>query len=93
VFSFVNIYMENTNTQTQLTINDIALSRDVIDLACKRGAFSGAEAKQVGILFEKLDQFIKAAVEQAEAEKQTESEVPKSDSTPVSDAAPETQGE
>jgi len=73
--------MENTNTQTQLTINDIAMTRDVIDLACKRGAFSGAEARQVGTLFEKLDQFIKAAVEQAEAE------------VPESDTAPETQGE
>jgi hypothetical protein len=80
-FSYVNISMENTNTQTQLTINDIAMTRDVIDLACKRGAFSGAEARQVGTLFEKLDQFIKAAVEQAEAE------------VPESDTAPETQGE
>jgi len=50
------------NTDTQLTITDIAMTRDVIDLACKRGAFSGAEAKQVGTLFEKLDhphQFLK----------------------------------
>ena len=75
------------NTDTQLTINDIALTRDVIDLACKRGAFSGAEAKQVGILFEKLDQFIKAAVAQAEAEKQAEAGVPESVTSP------ETQGE
>jgi hypothetical protein len=83
--------MENTNTQ--LTINDIALTRDVIDLACKRGAFSGAEVKQVGTLFEKLDQFIKAAVAQAEAEKQADAEVPDSDEAPVTDAPPETQGE
>jgi len=69
------------NTDTQLTINDIALTRDVIDLACKRGAFSGAEARQVGTLFEKLDQFIKAALAQAEA------------GVPESADAPETQGE
>ena len=75
------------NNDTQLTINDIALTRDVIDLACKRGAFSGAEAKQVGILFEKLDQFIKAAVAQAEAESQSEAGVPESDTSP------DTQGE
>ena len=75
------------NNDTQLTINDIALTRDVIDLACKRGAFSGAEARQVGTLFEKLDQFIKAALAQAEAEKQSEAGVPESD------AEPETQGE
>ena len=45
--------MENTNTQ--LTINDIALARDVIDAAVKRGAFGAAEAKQVGTLYEKID--------------------------------------
>ena len=58
--------MENINTQ--LTINDIALARDVIDNAFKRGAFSAAEAKQVGTLYEKIDLFIKTAVAQAEAE-------------------------
>jgi len=66
--------MENTNTQ--LTINDIALARDVIDAAVKRGAFGAAEAKQVGTLYEKIDQFIKDAVAQAEAESQPEAEVP-----------------
>ena len=70
------------NTDTQLTINDIAMTRDVIDLACKRGAFSGAEAKQVGTLFEKLDQFIQTAVAQAEAEKLAEAGVPESADTP-----------
>jgi len=55
------------NTDTQLTINDIALARDVIDTAVKRGAFGAAEAKQVGTLYEKIDLFIKAAVAQAEA--------------------------
>lgn len=72
--------MENINTQ--LTINDIAMTRDVIDLACKRGAFAGAEARQVGTLFEKLDQFIRAAVAQAEADK---AEVP----DPVSESQPQ----
>jgi hypothetical protein len=58
--------MENINSQ--LTINDIALARDVIDTAVKRGAFGAAEAKQVGTLYEKIDLFIKTAVAQAEAE-------------------------
>ena len=77
--------MEENNTQ--LTINDIARTRDVINLACRRGAFNGAEVRQVGTLFEKLDQFIKAATAQAEAEKQAEAGVPES-ATP-----PEPQGE
>ena len=77
--------MENTNTQ--LTINDIALARDIIDAAVKRGAFGAAEAKQVGTLYEKIDQFIKAALAQAEAESQPEAGVPE---TPESST---TQGE
>ena len=77
--------MEDINPQ--LTINDIALARDIIDAAVKRGAFGAAEAKQVGILYEKIDLFIKAAVAQAEAEAQPEAGVPE---TPESST---TQGE
>ena len=58
------------NTDTQLTINDIAMTRDLIDLAFKRGAFGAIEAKPIGTLFEKIDQFVRAALAQAEAEKQ-----------------------
>jgi hypothetical protein len=79
-FFYVNIFMENNTPQ--LTINDIAIARDVIDTAFKRGAFGAAEAKQVGILFEKIDLFIKTAVAQAEeasaAETQPPAEVPDS---------------
>ena len=66
--------MEDINPQ--LTINDIALARDIIDTAVKRGAFGAAEAKQVGTLYEKIDQFIKTAIAQAEAESQPEAGVP-----------------
>jgi len=75
------------NNDTQLTINDIAMTRDLIDLAFKRGAFGAIEAKPIGTLFEKIDQFVRAAVAQAEAEKQAEAEMPESA------ASPETQGE
>jgi hypothetical protein len=79
-FFNVNIFMENNTPQ--LTINDIAIARDVIDIAFKRGAFGAAEAKQVGTLFEKIDLFIKTAVAQAEeaaaAEIQPQAEVPDS---------------
>ena len=85
VFSFVNIYMENTDTQ--LTINDIAMTRDLIDLAFKRGAFGAIEAKPIGTLFEKIDQFVRASLAQAEAEKQAAAEVLESVDTP------KTQGE
>jgi len=43
-----------------LSIQDIVLSANIIDLATQRGAFKAAEAGQVGKCFEKLVAFIKA---------------------------------
>lgn len=54
------------DTDLQLTINDIAACRNVIDAACKRGAFGAGEAREIGILYEKLDQFVTAALVQAQ---------------------------
>jgi hypothetical protein len=50
----------------QLTINDIAACRNVIDAAFKRGAFGASEAREIGILYEKLDQFVTTAIAQAQ---------------------------
>jgi len=57
--------MENTE---QITIVDLDLLRNIVDLACKRGAFSGAEVKQVGDVYEKLTKFLEAVVAQAKAQ-------------------------
>ncbi len=54
------------DTTLQLTINDIAACRNVIDAACKRGTFGASEAREIGILYEKLDQFVTAAIAQAQ---------------------------
>ena len=51
-----------------LSIQDIVLSANIIDLATQRGAFKAAEAGQVGACFEKLVAFIKANTPAAEAE-------------------------
>ena len=41
--------MENTQAQTEtITVVDLDLLRNIVDLACARGAFRGAEVKQVG---------------------------------------------
>ena len=71
--------MENINTQ--LTINDIALTRDVIDIAFKRGAFGASEAKQFGTLYEKIDLFITVAQAEAAATAETQPEAGVPDST------------
>lgn len=57
--------MENTE---QITIVDLDLLRNIVDLACKRGAFSGAEVKQVGEVYEKLTNFLTAVIAQAKAQ-------------------------
>ena len=51
-----------------LSIQDIVLSANIIDLATQRGAFKAAEAGQVGACFEKLVAFIKANTPEAAAE-------------------------
>jgi len=59
--------MENI-TENQITIVDLDLLRNIVNLACTRGAFNAAEARQVGEVYEKLSNFLKAVVEQAQAQ-------------------------
>jgi hypothetical protein len=61
----LNIYMENTQ---QITIADLDTIKNVIDLACTRGAFRGAELSQVGTVYDKLALFLDAVVAQAAAQ-------------------------
>lgn len=49
-------------TNTQITIADLDAIKNIIDLACARGAFRGAEASQVGAMYDKLTSFLEAAV-------------------------------
>lgn len=59
--------MENTE---QITIVDLDLLRNIVNLAVTRGAFNAAEAKQVGEVYEKLTKFLQAVVEQAKAQEE-----------------------
>ena len=64
--------MENN---TQITIADLDTIKNIIDLACTRGAFRGGEVSQVGAVFDKLTVFLTAVIEQAKAqEEQTNAE-------------------
>lgn len=53
--------MENT----QLTINDLATIRNIIDLAVSRGAFRANEVRVVGETFERLEAFLTALEQSA----------------------------
>ena len=51
--------MENT---TQITVADLDTIKNIIDLACTRGAFRGGEISQVGAVFDKLTLFLEAVI-------------------------------
>jgi len=57
--------MENN---TQITIADLDTIKNIIDLACTRGAFRGGEISQVGAVYDKLNTFLEAVIAQAQAQ-------------------------
>ena len=50
----------------QITVQDLDALRNVIDLASTRGAFRANEMADVGLLYNKLSQFLEAVVAQAQ---------------------------
>jgi hypothetical protein len=61
--------MENTE---QITIADLDLLRNIVNLAVTRGAFNAAEAKQVGEVYEKVTNFLEAVVAKAKAQEEAD---------------------
>jgi hypothetical protein len=57
------------NNPNELNIQDLALARAIIELATDRGAFKANELANVGMLYNKLDAFLKEVEKQAEAAK------------------------
>ena len=56
-----------TQTQTQpagglensITLNDLVLLRNIVNVASKRGAFSAEEFSDIGAVYNKIDTFLK----------------------------------
>ena len=46
----------------EITIADLGLLKNIIDLASTRGAFRAAEMKEVGEVYDKLTAFLEAVV-------------------------------
>jgi len=59
---------------TQITIADLDTIKNIIDLACTRGAFRGAELTQVGVVYDKLTVFLEAVIAQAKAQEASNAE-------------------
>jgi hypothetical protein len=54
--------------ENNITIADLNLLKNIIDLASTRGAFRAAEMKEVGEVYNKLTVFLEAVVAQAAAQ-------------------------
>jgi len=57
--------MENTN---QISIADLDTIKNIIDLASSRGAFRGEELQEIGIVYNKLKNFLAEVIDQAKAQ-------------------------
>ena len=59
-----------------LTIQDLAIMKQIIDIASERSAFKPAEMAAVGTVYTKLDHFLKTVEEQQKAAKAAQSATP-----------------
>ena len=55
----------------EITIADLGLLKNIIDLASTRGAFRATEMKEVGEVYDKLTAFLETVVAQAKAQEET----------------------
>ena len=52
----------------EITIADLGLLKNIIDLASTRGAFRAAEMQEVGEVYNKLTAFLEAVIAQAKVQ-------------------------
>jgi hypothetical protein len=57
---------ENTKTVPDLSLNDLAAVRSIIEVAVSRGAFKATELEAVGKAFNKLNVFLDSAAPKKE---------------------------
>jgi len=55
----------------EITIADLSLLKNIIDLASTRGAFRAAEMQEVGEVYNKLTAFLEAVVAQAKTQEES----------------------
>lgn len=68
-----------TQTQTQtegglensITLNDLVLLRNIVNVASKRGAFSAEEFVDIGTVYNKVDNFLKMNLKKMEEPEET----------------------
>lgn len=58
---------EESNVPESISLQDLQVLLQIVDLASSRGAFRGAELTQVGAIFDKLNAFLSFVAEQQKA--------------------------
>jgi len=61
-----------TTKDSGITVQDISMVVQIMDLASSRGAFRGAELTQVGAVFDKLNGFLTKAAEEQKAKEEAQ---------------------
>jgi hypothetical protein len=60
--------MDTNTTPPQITISDLATIKELIDLACTRGAFRADEMTSIGQVYDKLTGFLNTVIAAAQAD-------------------------
>lgn len=58
----------------QITVADLNLIKNIIDLASSRGAFRAGELKEIGEVYNKLTAFLDAVIAQAQEQEASASD-------------------
>lgn len=66
--------MTEQNNNIELTVNDLAVLRQAVGIAIKRGAYEPNQVSAVGNVYDKLDGFLNAVAANQEAQSNQEAQ-------------------
>ena len=75
--------MTEQNNNIELTVNDLAVLRQAVGIAIKRGAYEPNQVSAVGNVYDKLDGFLNAVAANQEA---AEATAPAAEEAPAEEA-------
>ena len=64
-----------------ITLNDLVMLRNIINVASKRGAFSAEEFSDIGAIYNKVDSFLKLHLKQIDDDDSSEKQSNKDSNT------------
>ena len=72
-----------------LSLEELSMLMQIVDLAVQRGAFRGNEASQVGAVYDKLNAFLGAVAQAQQAEAESNGGAPEESEAPAEEAPAE----